>query len=93
MTSLFICDDVIAVIEMDDVPLPDALRQIARKAHLNVLLDPRLSASPYDRTMVSFRWQNVTAKEALTALLENHGLVLVETSRPLQSSADRTGSR
>jgi hypothetical protein len=27
---------------------------------------------------VSVRWENVTAREALSALLDNYGLVLVE---------------
>jgi hypothetical protein len=86
-------DEVIPLIEMDNVPLPEAIRQIARQAHLNVLLDPRLSAAPHNGTLISFRWQNVTAKEALMALLENHGLVLVETPRSFQSSADRANAR
>ena len=70
-------DEVIPLIEMDKVPLNDAIRQLARQAHLNILLDPRLSAPPYDRMTVSIRWQDVTAREALDALLDNYGLVLV----------------
>ena len=64
---------------MDKVPLTDAIRQIARKARLNILLDPRLSEAPYKDMTVSIRWQDVTAREALTAILENYDLVLVET--------------
>jgi hypothetical protein len=73
--------EVIPLIEMRDLPLTQAIRELARKAHLNILLDPRLAAAPYDRMAVSIRWQNVTAREALTALLDNYDLVLVETPR------------
>jgi len=71
-------EQVVSVIEMENVLLTDAIRQLARQARLNIVIDPRLSASPFDRVTVSFRWQDVTAREALDALLDNHGLVLVE---------------
>ena len=71
-------DEVIPLIEMENVPLSDAIRQLARQAHLNVLLDPRLSEPPFTRLTVSIRWQEVTARDALVALLDNYGLVLVE---------------
>ena len=74
-------DEVIPLIEMKDTPLPDAIRQMARQARLNILLDPRLSEPPFDRMTVTIRWQDVTAREALTALLDNYGLVLVESPR------------
>src|SRR5262245_60563361 len=74
-------DEVIPLIQMDEVPLTDALRQMARKAHLNVLLDPRLSEAPYKTMTVSIRWENITVKEALGALLDNYGLAMVESSR------------
>lgn len=72
-------DEVIPLVELEKVRLPEALRQFARKARLNVILDPRLSAPPFNEMTVSVRWENVTAKEALLALLENYGLVMVET--------------
>ena len=74
-------DEVIPLIEMESVRLADALRQMARKARLNVILDPRLSTPPFNEMTVSIRWENVTAREALTALLENYDLVLVEMRR------------
>jgi hypothetical protein len=74
-------DEVVPLIEMEQVPLTDAIRQLARQARLNILLDPRLSAATYDRMTVSIRWENVTAREALEALLDNHGLELVESRR------------
>jgi len=70
--------DVLPLIEIENVLLPEAIRQLARQAHLNVLLDPRLAEPPLARLTVSVRWENVTAREALVALLDNYGLVLVE---------------
>jgi len=70
---------------MEKVPLTDAIRQLARQARLNILLDPRLSAAPFDRMTVSIRWENVTAQEALAALLDNYGLVLVESRQSIPS--------
>ena len=71
-------DEIIPLVEMDNVRLPDALQQMARKARLNVILDPRLSTPPFSQLMISVRWENVTAREALTALLDNYDLRLVE---------------
>jgi hypothetical protein len=75
-------DEIIPVIEMEQVPLTEAIRSLARKARLNILLDPRLSQPPYSRMMVAFRWEDVTARDALTALLENHGLVFMGIPAP-----------
>lgn len=72
----------VPVIEMDKVPLADAIRQLARQAQLNILLDPKLSEPPFAGMTVSIRWEGVSAKEALIALLDNYGLRLVETGRP-----------
>lgn len=74
-------DEVLPLVELENVRLPDAIPQFARTARLNVILDPRLSAPPFNEMTVSVRWENVTAKEALLALLENYGLVMVETGR------------
>jgi hypothetical protein len=78
-------DEVIPLIEMEKVPLTDAIRQFARQAHLNILLDPRLSAAPFNSMTISIRWENVTAREALLALLDNYGLELVESPRSVPS--------
>ena len=73
-------DEVIPLIEMENIPLVDAIRQLARKAHQNIVIDPKVTVV-FDRATVSIRWHDVTAKEALTALLDNYDLVLVETPR------------
>ncbi len=76
---------VIPLIVMDTVPLPDALRNLAKQAHLNLVIDPALavtSTRPGKRTIsdynLTFRWENVTARQALAAILDNFDLVLVE---------------
>jgi hypothetical protein len=75
---------VIPLIVMDSAPLADAIKNLARQAHLDLSLDPALpvpSAGPVTRTVsqweVSLRWEKVTARQALAALLDNYGLDLV----------------
>jgi hypothetical protein len=70
---------------MDDVPLTDAVRNLARQAGLNYMLDPKINFTqpgpdgrPQAQPMVSLRWENITAEQALGALLANHNLQLVE---------------
>ena len=76
---------VIPLIVMDDVPLIDAVRNLARQAGINYMLDPKIGfgqAGPDGKTTpqpsVSIRWENITAEQALTALLNNYALQLVE---------------
>ena len=70
---------------MDDVPLTDAIRNLARQAGINYQLDPKMGygqPGADGKTMaqpnVSIRWENITAEQALTALLGNYDLQLVE---------------
>lgn len=76
---------VIPLIVMDDVPLTDAIKNLARQAGLNYMLDPKVSfgqvgpdGRPVPQPTVSIRWENVTAQQALAALLGNYSLQLVE---------------
>jgi type II secretory pathway component GspD/PulD (secretin) len=76
---------VIPLIVMDDVPLTDAIKNLARQAGLNYMLDPKIQfGQPDDKgrvtpqPSVSIRWENVTAEQALAALLNNYNLQLVE---------------
>ena len=76
---------VIPLIVMDDVPLTDAIKNLARQAGLNYILDPKVSfgqVGPDGRATpqptVSIRWENVTAAQALTALLNTYNLQLTE---------------
>ena len=76
---------MIPLIVMDDVPLTDAIRNLARQAGINYMLDPKIGfgqVGPDGKAMaqpnVSIRWENITAEQALTALLNNYTLQLVE---------------
>jgi hypothetical protein len=76
--------EVVPLIVIDDVPLTDAIRNLARQSGLNFQFDPRVTApqigadgKPVAMPNVSFRWENVSAKDALLALLENYNLQLI----------------
>jgi type II secretory pathway component GspD/PulD (secretin) len=75
---------VIPTIVMDEVPLTDAIKNLARQAGLNYILDPKVSFGPPGADgksavpNISIRWENVTATQALTTLLTTYGLQLVE---------------
>jgi general secretion pathway protein D len=76
---------VIPLIVMDDVPLTDAIKNLARQAGLNYILDPKVAfgqpgadGRPIPQPSVSIRWENVTAVQALTALLGTYNLQLIE---------------
>ena len=70
---------VIPLLVLDSVPLTEALSRIAGAARLNVLFDPKLSAPAFDgQGTVSLRWERITARQALAALLDNYGLVMSE---------------
>ena len=68
--------DVVPLIVIEDVPLTDAIRNLARQSNLNFQFDPRLAAS--NQPNVSIRFENVTAQEALNAVLENYNLTLIK---------------
>lgn len=79
---------IIPLIVMDDVPLTDAIKNLARQANLNYMLDPRIAfgqpgpdGKPVPQPTVSIRWENITAEQALNALLNNYGLQLVDDSK------------
>jgi type II secretory pathway component GspD/PulD (secretin) len=76
---------IIPLIVMDDVPLTDAIRNLARQAGLNYMLDPKIGfgqigpdGKPTPQPSVSIRWENITAEQALLALLNNYTLELTE---------------
>src|SRR5439155_9604386 len=71
--------DIIPSLVMDSVSLIEAVTQLARSASLEVSLDPKLSATAFDaQGTVSFRWERITARQALAALLDNYDLVMIE---------------
>jgi type II secretory pathway component GspD/PulD (secretin) len=75
---------VIPLIVIDDTPLLDAIRNLARQAGINLMIDPKVAYGQADQTgkptpqpSVSIRWENITAEQALNALLNNYGLQAV----------------
>jgi type II secretory pathway component GspD/PulD (secretin) len=75
----------IPLIEFQDVPLTVAIENLARQAGINYLLDPKIAYGQPDQSgqikvepTLSIRWENVTAEQALLALLNNYDLQLVE---------------
>ncbi len=76
---------VIPLIVMDDVPLTDVIKNLARQANLNYMLDPKIPYGQRDaqgaivpQPMVSLRWENLTPDQALSAVLNNYNLAIVD---------------
>lgn len=75
-------------VHMEDALLDIAITELASKAQLTVVLDPILSSrGPWlggkivPPTVVSFRWEKISARQALAALCENYDLVMVEDAK------------
>ena len=72
-------------ITFSDALLTTAIENLARKANINYLLDPKIGYGLPDAngqikvepTIGSIRWQNIPAEKALLSLLDNYGLQLV----------------
>jgi hypothetical protein len=71
-------DDIIPQIKMDNVPLPDAIRNLARQAGFNYIIDPRVTSS-FGASFVTTSFENISAKEALDKILSVHHLVRIES--------------
>jgi type IV pilus assembly protein PilQ len=69
-------DESVPLIVIDDVPLTDAIRNLARQSNLNFQFDPRVTSS--NQPNVSIRFENVSAQEALNAVLDNYNLTLIK---------------
>ncbi len=72
-------NEIVPLIVIDDVPLTDAIRNLARQSGLNFQFDPRVTSS--NQPNVSIRFENVSAHEALTAVLENYNLALAKDNK------------
>jgi hypothetical protein len=76
-------ENTIPRIELNNVPLADAIRNLARQLSLNFVLDPHVPGSDFGpgrlapKPSVTARWTNVTAQTALSALLKEHKLTMV----------------
>ena len=87
-------DNILDQIAFDDVPLDEAITQLARMARINIKIDPALlnqkaadgTAVPLPR--VKERWRNVTARQALQALLYNNGWQMELVPEPVPNRAE-----
>lgn len=76
--------EVVPLITFDDTPLTDVIKTLARQAGINFLFDPRVTApatpdgKPAVQPNISIRFENVTALQALEAVLLNHDLALMK---------------
>jgi hypothetical protein len=76
-------DDALPLIVIDNVPLGDAVRNLARQSGLNYVLDPHVPGSEFGpgrlapQPSVRARWTNMTARAALNMLLAEHQLIMV----------------
>jgi type II secretory pathway component GspD/PulD (secretin) len=73
-------NDLVPLIVIDDVPLIDAVKNLARQAGLNYLPDPKL-ATVTNQPNVSMRLENVSAQDALLAVLETYNLQIIHDPR------------
>ncbi len=78
------------IIVMDDLPLTDAIRTLARSAALNYILDPNIpygrlgpDGRPTPQPSVSLRWENLTPNQALNALLNNYNLAIIDDPKTM----------
>lgn len=77
-------DAIIPKIQFSDVPIRTAIDNLARLAGINYMLDPKIGYGQPDANgqikpepTLSIRWENITAGDALLALLDNYGLQLI----------------
>jgi len=74
----------IPLIMMTDAPLDQAIKLLAHQARLKIALDDEslraLPGKPAQPPIISLRWQKLTPRQALIALLDCYGLTLVEDS-------------
>jgi type II secretory pathway component GspD/PulD (secretin) len=78
----------IPLIQFQEVPITTAIENLARQANINYMLDPKISFGQPDQSgqikpepTLSIRWENITAEHALTALLDNYGLQMVNDAK------------
>jgi hypothetical protein len=75
---------VIAVVMMMEAPLDAAIQQLTGQLHRSFVLDEAVRKGPDGREVglptVTFRWRQLTAKQALVALLDVYGLAMTEDS-------------
>jgi len=71
-------------IAFSDTPITTAIESLTRLAKINYMLDPKIGYGLPDANgqvkpepVLSIRWENISAENALLALLDNYGLQLI----------------
>ena len=74
----------ISQISFTELLLTSAIENLARRAKINYMLDPKIGYGQPDASgqikvepTLSIRWENISAEKALLALLDNYGLQLI----------------
>ena len=73
----------------DEAPLTAVIKFLARQANLNVMFDPKVNYGQPDATgkvtpepvLQPLRFENVTAQQALSAILDNYNLVMIQDTK------------
>ncbi|MCX8090486.1 MAG: hypothetical protein N3I86_06040 [Verrucomicrobiae bacterium] len=85
LTTATAPDAIIPLIQFQDVDLTVAIENLALQAGLNFILDPKVGygrtgpdGKPTPQPKISLRWENLTAEQALMALLNTYNLQLIE---------------
>ncbi len=78
----------IPLIQFSDVPITTAIENLARQAGINYMLDPKIGYGVADaqgqvkaEPQLSIRWENISAENALLALLDNYNLQLTHDKK------------
>jgi type IV pilus assembly protein PilQ len=80
-----VVEGTVTDVTFSDVALTDAIRSLALQAGLNIIFDPNLLVAPDGHPLpppqVTEKWRNLTAMQAMQALLDTWGWQLVWDSR------------
>jgi type II secretory pathway component GspD/PulD (secretin) len=80
-----VVEGAVTDVTFSDVALTDAIRSLALQAGLNIIFDPNLLVAPDGHPIpppqVTEKWRNLTAMQAMQALLDTWGWQLVWDSR------------
>jgi hypothetical protein len=75
-------ESLIQLIVMEEVPVTDAIKNVARQAEIPYVMDPSvIFQEGQPQPLISARWENLTARQALLSILSSYDLDLVEDTR------------
>jgi len=71
-------NSVVPLIVVNDVPLLNVLEHMGRQAGRTMFFDPAVKSAFDEGSEIHLRWEDLTARQALAAVLDNYGLVMFE---------------